>query len=68
MFIYLLFTEIIVKLILNGEKASGAGGLRGVDGLGQTAVARASMGPHSKTWVVIFFLRGGFLSTPDSAG
>jgi hypothetical protein len=31
------------------RSASGAGGLRGVDGLGQTAVARASMGPHSKT-------------------
>jgi hypothetical protein len=31
------------------RSASGAGSLRGVDGLGKTDVARASKGPHSKT-------------------
>jgi hypothetical protein len=31
------------------KRASGAGSLRGVDGLGETDVVRASKGPHSKT-------------------
>jgi hypothetical protein len=43
-------TQVSTSMVTRSrKKASGAGGLRGVDGLGQTAVARASMGPHSKT-------------------
>jgi hypothetical protein len=42
------------------RRASGAGGLRPGGGSGQTDTCVANGNP-SKTWVVIFFLRGGFL-------
>jgi hypothetical protein len=39
-----------------------------VAGSGQTGYVCATKGTLLETWVVIFFLRGGFLTTPESAG
>jgi hypothetical protein len=53
-------TKVSKPMETRRRAASRAGGLRSVGGSGQMGTCVAS-GNHPKTWVVIFFLRGGFL-------